>query len=494
MTHCSRECGISLIAMAMIIMVGGFFMIAGVQLYEIWEVRDNESTTDRKLARIQEGLEQFLVENGRYPCPAPLDAALDTPEFGVEVSDNCEAAGDVPGTFRAPGRDGRMVRTGAVPVRTLGVADSLSFDAYKKRFVYAVTEEYAGPDIEVNADNGAIAIVDGNDNNATATPGNIVRVVYSMGSDDNGAYTVSGALLQPCDSGGLSGENCDFDTDATFRNTIAKSRNDDNPFVHKLAYAPARHVITCVETGLPVPRKVAFLIDTSGSMEFHSRYTEDGFTVQCPSSMPNCSRIDVARWAMRRAVPARLAYNAELASEAGSTAITGFVARNNVANVLANLGDPTFDDPTQPGYTTPADDEIRDRLENELQGMCPDENTPLGIHIEALAETIGDGEDGKPNKIIVISDGVSNNGKNPKAAAEYIRIRYPHLQVDIIDVVGNPSLMDVATLTGGRYYSTNNPDELLDSLYSATGVCGTSVSPTAPVDRPGCGSAGKWWE
>lgn len=468
-------------------------MIAGVQLYEIWQVRDNASGTDRKLARIQEGLEQFLVENGRYPCPAPLDAPLDTPEFGVEVSDNCGAAGDVPGTFRAPGRDGRMVRTGAVPVRTLGVADSLSFDAYKKRFVYAVTEEYAGPDIEVDANNGAIAIVDGNDNNATATPGNIVQVVYSMGSDDNGAYTVSGALLQPCDSGGLSGENCDFDTDATFRNTITKSRNYNDPFVHKLTYAPARHVITCLETGVPVPAKVAYLVDTSGSMALAEPAKSSASSGQCPASMPGCSRIDVARWAMRRAVPARLAYNAELASAPGSTAITGFVGYNNVATVLANLGDPTFDDPTQPGYTPPEHDEISGRLENKLQGMCPDGSTPLGIHIEALAETIGDGEDGRPNKIVVISDGLSNNGKNPIAAAQHIRIRYPNLQVDIIDVFGNPPLMDIATLTGGQYYATTNPDELLEALYSATGVCGTSVSPAAPVDRHGCGSAGGWW-
>ncbi|NCC53607.1 MAG: VWA domain-containing protein [Spartobacteria bacterium] len=478
------EDGFSLIAMALTISVCGLFIVAGIQLYQMWDANHRETVTEQGIRDIQAGLSRYLAQNGRYPCPAPLDAAIDTPSFGNEVSADC-TAGAFPGTFRAAGRDGRMVRTGAVPVRTLGLDDRLMFDGHKKRFIYAVTEEYASSAAQPAADRGAIAIIDADGNNGTAVPGNIAQIVYSMGLDNNGAYNTNGLLLRACDPAAASGENCDFTANATFRNTIAKSMNENTMFVHKMAYAPARTVITCADTGIPVPGEVAFLVDTSGSMDWKGQ-GEDGFSVQCPATMPNCKRIHVAQWAMRRAVPARIMTNA-LAAEPGATGMTGFVARNNVNNVQQNLGDITIDDPTQAGYEPPTEEELSNTLEGKLQGMCPTGNTPLGIHIEALADKIGDGTPERPNKVVVISDGVSNNGTDPAAVARSIARKYPNIQVDIIDIVGNPSLRTVAETTGGQYFPTSNPDELLEALFAAVGVCGATLTPVAPADPRYCG-------
>jgi Ca-activated chloride channel homolog len=126
--------------------------------------------------------------------------------------------------------------------------------------------------------------------------------------------------------------------------------------------------------------------------------------------------------------------------------------------------------------------------------MCPSGETPLGIHIQALADRLGDGDEERPNRITVISDGVSNNGTDPIQVAKSIHEKYPHLQVDIIDVSGNPGLRNIASITGGAYYHTDDPDELLKALYVSAGVCGSYSPPNPPADKPGCGSSGNWWK
>lgn len=481
-----NESGISLITTCLLVVVLSMFIVAGSHYYEIWESASSVNKTDGKIEQVQKALRQYASENGRYPCPAPLDAPIDSAEFGVEVSSDC-TTGAYPGTFRATGRDSRMVRTGTVPTRTLNIDDKFMTDAFQTRLIYAVTEEYAAPAAPLEEDNGAITIIDGNGNNATSKPGNIVQIVYSMGGDSNGAYSMNGFQIETCTLGRKASENCDFDQNATFINTAHKSTNTDNLFVHQISYVPSNTVITCEDSNATatLPKNVAFLVDTSGSM------TSGG---QCPSSMGgSCSRMDVARWAMRRVMPARI-FNNSQSEDAGATSMTGFVGHNTVYNVESNLGDIVFDDPNANGYTAPDQDTLSQQLEDKLQAMCPSGLTPLGIHLRALADRLGDGTESRPNKIMVISDGANTNGMDPVTAAHQIHNTYPNLQVDIVDVVGNPSLMQVSHITGGSYYATSNPDELLDALYHSTGTCASEAPPTPPADQPGCGSSGNWWQ
>ena len=220
----SCEKGISLLAMSFMILACGLFVAAGVRLYGTWDVYSSAKVTANKMDLIQSSLQQYFAQNGRYPCPAPLTAAIDdgAAGFGFEVDTDCRN-GVHAGTFRAAGRDGRMVRTGTVPVRTLGLADSNMFDGYKRRFIYAVTEDYAVDGLITRGDNGAIFIQDSNDIDATSTPGNVVQIVYSMGWDDNGSYNMNGGLNQVCNPALESGQNCDFADNAIFRNNPRKA-------------------------------------------------------------------------------------------------------------------------------------------------------------------------------------------------------------------------------------------------------------------------------
>lgn len=502
------EKGITLLSMALQIIVIGVFLSLALGLYKTYVPYKTSSETSDKLASIQEALEAYYIYNGRYPCPAPLNAGLDSPEFGREASNGLCQSDATPdaGTFRAVGRDGRTVRTGTVPVRTLNLSDKYMYDGYKNRFVYAVTEIYAENDFIPEDDQGAISIQDTAARDATSTPGNVVQMVFSTGGDTNGAYSFQGIQVEACDNTGYSGANCDFDNNATFVNTLQKSHNEasNNYFTHMISYGVTKSLYRCENDASKSPKDTTFLIDTSFSMRGGGL---------CPPGMARCSRMDVARWAMRRVVPAAV-HKAQESKDPGNVMLTGFVVNNSplagdqdsVASVddALNNANTVFYDPENQSDRERSDEDTASQLNNKLLAMCPNMwGTPLGSHVEALADDMGDGESGcnadgecderkrRVNKITVLSDGMSNRGKDPDDVVEYIRNQYPNVEVDVIDVggtwTGEPQLRRIATTTGGQYYRADNPDELLDALYHSAGICDPYI-PVTPVDEKGCGS------
>lgn len=499
------EKGASLVAAAFLLVVLGFAVILASQFYRLWHDYETRQKTESDLLGIQERLAWFLTENGRYPCPAPLSAGLDTPEFGVET-DCGPTSTPAAGTFNAAGRDGRPVRTGTIPVRTLGLPDEMIADGYKHRYVYAVTRDYAYTDATTtipSGDNGGIFVEDPNGNPATSVPGNLVQAVFSVGWDINGAYGLDGQLISPCDTSVLpSGQNCDYDSDAVFVNTVNKSANESEPFQMRITYHPTNLPAACEDTIDPPPKHVAYLMDTSGSMG--ERETS------CPGSLGTpCRRIDIAHWAMRRMLPARAAVGSLIEQSGaplstGTTGFTGFIpgtqrdgiTTDEVYNRIQRGTGISVDltvDPDEPDDTRY--DGVQSDVELKLQHMCPNGWTPLGVHIDALARELddvsrdtGDPPDGKqPNKIVVISDGYSNKGASPYVLVDDYLTRYPHLQVDIIDVTGeNPALAQIARDTGGTYYSAEDPQELLDALFDSSGICGSFDLPMPDSDPRYC--------
>lgn len=518
--------GISLIAMAFFLMGVGLFTLPAIQLYKTKAAYEAQSSTDEKIKVIQAALLDYQTQNGHYPCPATMNAAMDTPDFGVSVAVDCTDAVMLgpDETFRAPGRNGALVRTGAVPVRTLGLPDSYIYDGFNTRFAYAITEAYAVPGAPPPADSGAIQIIDGNGNNATAEDGNIIEVVYSMGSDPNGAYNAQGFLTQACDPTARSGENCDFAANAVFMNMVQKSRseNADNTYVHTMSYQSNRDVIPCEDAvNASAVKDTVFLIDTSGSMagvgpgEMRPGMYASPY-VDCPVGLKGpCSRMDVAQWAMRRVMPARITSNSA-SEKPGKTSLTKFRCTGGVNGAssdcddlaVKDFSDIDFDNPNAEGYVAPDNEAVAEKLERNLENICPGGNTPLVKHMQVLADVVGNGTKDLPNKITILSDGEDNSlrildpncrDKHPPQYPESILCpresigryareiheKYPHIQIDIIDVSNNPGLREVAEITGGKYYSSSKPDDILKSLYSSAGICEPAAIPT-PVDKQNC--------
>jgi prepilin-type N-terminal cleavage/methylation domain-containing protein len=218
--------GFTLIEIAIVAVIGGILIVSLSNLLSNYIDQTQKSSTERKIEIINEALQLHLELRGRYPCVAPINAAFGTPQFGVEVAD-CSDAATPPSTFGTTGVDGRQIRIGAVPVRTLNLTDDFIGDAWGGRFTYAVTATLADPDDFFNRDQGDISVIDsGSPSNSLITPdGSAHYVVVSHGPNNSGATNLAGGGITPCNAADMEGENCDNDN--VFLFTLLTNRGNN---------------------------------------------------------------------------------------------------------------------------------------------------------------------------------------------------------------------------------------------------------------------------
>lgn len=232
--------GVSLIESCIFIMVLAIVVMAASPMLRIYLTNKHTLKTEDSVSLAQAALNDYFQKNHRFPCPAPRTAAVDTASYGKETTCNAAASGLPTGTLadgtsRALGRKNIPVRIGALPVRTLGVADNTDIDGFDHRLIYAVTENYATTSAPDSLDKGAITVRDSNGNNTTSDEGNVIYTVVAPGADRRGAYNSSGQLLAACGSSSTpAGENCD--NDGTFISTILTNNSTgSSAFTSKMA-------------------------------------------------------------------------------------------------------------------------------------------------------------------------------------------------------------------------------------------------------------------
>ncbi len=458
-----------------------FFMVAlaliakpAMDFYDAWRDKTATEQTSNRIEAINKAVRNYVTANGRYPYPAPMNAPFDTAEFGKEVNTaGCLTGANRP-VVRSSGQGGRPVCAGAVPVRTLGLPDDAIYDGYDHRFVYTVTEAFTAAAPSLTSIMGAIRLVDGNNVNATREEGNIIFAVTSMGDDSVGAYSRNGNLIAACnDVNAASHENCNMD--ASLVNMANKSNTNTNQkFTQSLRF---KSQDICEETGEPPPAKVAFLLDTSGSMNSRA--------VCPPGYSEPCTRMDAAHWAMRRVVGAR--QSLALDDDDLSTDFTGFTGMDG--RPLINSQTPVL---------SPSDS-----IETHLRNMCPKGNTPLDEHMWALAARVGMGESvDRPNVIVIVSDGYNNGegvntgDKTTMEIAQEINTEYEgRVVVHIIDLGDNQDLANIPAASNasaperrrGKYMKTSNPSDIINFVTPLSGGC-SSVNYKEPDDTRYCGT------
>lgn len=248
-----REGGFTLIELSIVVMIVGLTMSAFGAAFVQYLQSAREKAVQQKIEDIESALGRFQAINGRYPCPARLNAQPDTSMFGVEVSANCSSASSSPSTtIRASGTGGRMVRIGAVPVRTLNLPDDYATDPWAMRILYGVTEMLTSPGTFAQ-NMGAYSIVDSAGNSVITPPGSGHYAIISVGPDSLGTFTAQGAAGPACITARLDGENCNHD--ATLRATVLYSTATGNThYDDYMTYAGAR----ALDGGVPQGAVMAF--------------------------------------------------------------------------------------------------------------------------------------------------------------------------------------------------------------------------------------------
>lgn len=432
--------GSRLLPVALLIILLGSFFVLATKLYEAYRVIEKEEITEVRVQAVQDKLIDYYTLNGRYPCPASLTAALDTSQFGKEVS-NCKMQQE--GLIVASGFSHNPVASGFIPVRTLGLADETGFDGWGKRLAYSISTGFTAKNPDELEAISEIKVTDQHKTNVTSEEGNVIFSVVAFKDVDAGAHSTDGVLIAPC-AGSESEEVCNFDYLVARNNQQGAEGSGANNT--KISY----HVGRKCNSSAP-PARVGFLLDTSGSM---------GVTASCPPGREGpCNRMDLALWALHRTMHAR-SHQTKNQSDT-FTGYTGFTDNTSIAGAENAIKD----------NFQMADDAV---IEDEIFKACPSGMTPLGAHIGAVAKLVEEGSENVPNVITVISDGLSNQGQNPVDVAIFLKENAPHIRVNIVDVGNNPSLAEVAETTGGDYFQSSDPDALLEALYESIGICNSA--------------------
>lgn len=229
--HQNSERGYTLVEMAMVMLIVGIIVSGGLFVWHLYKVEQSKELTETRRFRISLYMEDFKSIYGRYPCPARYDAVRGDADYGVEGV--CTDVSVPPGSCsngycveqserQVTMPDGSLVtprvRRGAIPFRTLFMDEAESYDAYRARYSYAVTELLTNWQT-FSPVRGGISVVD----NHPTTPATVVSpaasalyFVFSHGSDNIGAYDVHGNLIHPCNGPMLDNENCNTSPTETF--------------------------------------------------------------------------------------------------------------------------------------------------------------------------------------------------------------------------------------------------------------------------------------
>lgn len=251
------ERGYTLIEMAVVISVAGLLLASFVSAYGIYLKTKAQQTTENNSSLLAAALSNFLVQNGRYPCPARMDLQRGDADYGMEsecdpavnaamvpppavgqvlypatvTAGTCavglcfedgewavdvdpdpanDTAANCPGpsaTCTAAGWSVPKIRRGAVPFRVLGIPEDQSEDGWGNRFQYALTENLAVVTSYVRT-SGGISVQDSAGALLTPNDNRAHYLIFSAGPDKAGAYSHYGQLSSPCVTTTLDGENC----------------------------------------------------------------------------------------------------------------------------------------------------------------------------------------------------------------------------------------------------------------------------------------------
>ena len=228
--------GFSLIELSIIITMFSLLMagILGSQTLNREVTRITAEGTN--LTALQKSIQAFYQKNKYLPCPASRTQAPDTATYGT--STDCSLTTAPAGTVHVgTAADDYQLRIGAVPTRTLGIADRLGIDPWGNRITYALMRKL-GVDAATytayapTATTGYFQIVDGT-GAATYGSSTTTIVAYALithGSDGKGAYTKQGAAGIACSTTSLDKENCNADKkfmDAPVNETQGATYFDD---------------------------------------------------------------------------------------------------------------------------------------------------------------------------------------------------------------------------------------------------------------------------
>lgn len=219
-----KNSGFTLVEIAIGIMILGILLVPAATMYSLYLQNISEDQNQSSVLTANSAVDGYLSLYGRYPCPAPMDAAYDSDDYGYSV-DDCSI--DVDGSIEVvTGTGGRNVAIGSLPFREMNLSERDAYDGHNNRLTYAVTVPLTNASSFIE-NLGAIDIVDISDQSLVQPAGSAHYVVVSSGKNTIGGVSREGSIGLACDDNTVPEfENCDH-ANAVFRYALTSNSFDD---------------------------------------------------------------------------------------------------------------------------------------------------------------------------------------------------------------------------------------------------------------------------
>lgn len=276
----ANEGGFSLLEMTIVIMLMGMVMAIAAQYYTLYLRQSKDDTSFENIQMIKSAIAEFYTDRGRYPCPTDPSLPPEDANYGKEMCPGRNVGGVAVPNIALGACWGQLCRVqseraidingdgvddpqsviiGAFPIENIKrdmIADpsdtdptngvdmmpvdidfpaTQTLDAWRNKFVYAVTESMTDP-TTYNNNLGAVTVLDEFDNSLVDPDDSAHYALVSLGENGRGAYNAAGNLVgQSCDPATVPATFDPLYPDIVSQNSIEyENCNGDSVFVSAL--------------------------------------------------------------------------------------------------------------------------------------------------------------------------------------------------------------------------------------------------------------------
>ena len=210
--------GFTLIEMSVVLLIIALILGASVVTLNSTVKKTQYDTTIDKMAIIEKSLLDFSLSNRRLPCPASLTQTIvsNPTTYGFEDTNyngTCTNA-----NYQASTATGAF--EGTIPVRSLGLPENYMYDAYGRRFRYAVNPDFnIAANYPLPVPEGGIGYPSSKNIIIKDAAGNIrssqaIYAIISHGENGHGGFTTNGVAFNAGSTNADEQTNCHCDSSA----------------------------------------------------------------------------------------------------------------------------------------------------------------------------------------------------------------------------------------------------------------------------------------
>jgi len=137
-----KQAGYTLLELSIVLAILGLLVAGGLTLYQNRSEAIRVEETRDRLMVIDQALKDFFARNEFLPCPADGRLSDNAASFGV--SNNLLSYNPLTRECAPPQGGGNL--RGMVPVRTLGLDDTVAYDGWGRRFSYQLSSGMGDPE------------------------------------------------------------------------------------------------------------------------------------------------------------------------------------------------------------------------------------------------------------------------------------------------------------------------------------------------------------